>query len=318
MQIIESLTGLPTSLSYPVMTIGVFDGVHRGHRFILEQLVKQAKLNQGTSILLTFTPHPQKVIAPDRAPRLLQTRQQKEAILSSTGIDVMLRLPFNRRLSLYTPREFAETILRNHGIREIHVGENFHFGHRRSGDIQTLASLGKEFEFQVRQIEPVRFRGHRVSSSRIRKQLEAGRVAVASRLLARPYQIGGVVVRGAGKGVELGFPTANLDVENELVPPAGVYVTQAHVNGHENLSVTNIGYRPTMEEETSSGPVVETHLLDFDGDLYGKSLELDFFLRLRPEKKFEGLEALKNQIARDAAAARRYQQRVDRRITSGS
>ncbi len=231
MQVIDDLSQFPRSLNFPIMTIGVFDGVHRGHQVILEQLVKRAEEKKGTSILLTFSPHPQKIISPNDAPPLLQTELQKQQMLEEFELDLIVCLPFTRKLSLHTPADFARQILHNHGIREIHVGSNFRFGHRRAGDIETLRSLGEEFQFEVCEIEPVYFRSTRISSSYIRDLLRKGRVALVKRLLKRPYQIQGLVVRGSGKGVELGFPTANLELENELIPAKGVYANRVHLAG---------------------------------------------------------------------------------------
>ncbi|MEE8349328.1 MAG: bifunctional riboflavin kinase/FAD synthetase [Acidobacteriota bacterium] len=310
MQIIQSLTDFPRSLSYPVMTIGVFDGVHSGHQLILDRLSQRAREKKGTSVLLTFTPHPQKIISPAQAPLLLQTRHQKERILETKDVDIMLRLPFTRRLSLYSPSEFARQILHNHGIREIHVGSNFRFGHRRSGNIATLASLGEEFRFEVHEIVPVYHHQTRISSSYIRRLLSAGRTTLARRLLGRPYQIEGIVVRGSGQGAQLNFPTANLDLENELIPATGVYVSRAHLNGNTYPAVTNIGHRPTLREQTSHTPVVEPHLLDFEENIYGKHMKLDLCFRLRSEKQFESVEDLKRQIGKDVERTRRYMQKL--------
>ena len=310
MQIIDDLTQFPRSLNYPVMTIGVFDGVHRGHQVILQQLVKRARRKEGTSILLTFTPHPQKIISPNDAPPLLQTELQKRRILAELGVDMIVCLPFTRELSLHTPEDFVRQILHNHGIREIHVGSNFRFGHRRAGDIDTLRSLGQELQFEVYETEPVYFRGTRISSSSIRKLLREGRVALAKRFLQRPYQIQGIVVRGSGKGVQLGFPTANLEPASELIPANGVYVTRAYLNEKIYPSVTNVGYRPTLHEESSGSPVVEPHLLDFDEDLYGRPMKLDFCFRLRAEKKFANVSELQKQIGRDVEETRRYLRRI--------
>ena len=310
MQIIEDLAEFPPSLSYPVMSIGVFDGVHLGHQLILQRLTERAKRMEGTSVILTFTPHPQKIISPARAPLLLQTRQQKEKILEGLEVDIMLRLPFTRRLSLYSPPEFARQVLHDHGIREIHVGSNFRFGHQRSGDIGTLTSLGEEYRFQVHEIDPVYHGETRISSSYIRSLLAAGGVALARHLLGRPYQVEGIVVRGSGKGAQLSFPTANLELENELVPASGVYITRAHLNGKTYSAVTNIGIRPTLSDQTTDKPVVEPHLLDFEENIYGKHMKLDLCFRLRAEKKFDGVEELKRQIGKDVTRTRRYMKKL--------
>ncbi len=297
-------------LPHPLMAIGVFDGIHLGHQAVLRSLVKRSRESQGTSILLTFHPHPQKVISPPDAPLLLLTFRQKEEMLAQLDIDIIVRLPFTRELSLRTPEQFAQTILRGYGIREIHVGTNFRFGRDRCGDFQMLRSLGGKFQFQVYETEPVCFRNLPVSSTRIRTLLREGRVSLARRLLNRRYQIRGTVVRGARRGVEIGFPTANVEPENELIPANGVYAGQAHVNGVTYTSVTNIGYRPTLHEHGCGRPVVETHLLGFEGTLYGKLLIIDFCLRLRPEKKFDSALSLRKQIERDVGVTRKYLAKV--------
>ena len=306
MHIIDHPDRLLKRLPHPVMAIGVFDGIHLGHQAVLTSLLKRARQQQGTAILLTFDPHPQKVISAPDAPPLLLTSAQKEEILGQFDIDIMVRLPFTRKLSLCTPEQFAQTILASHGVREIHVGRNFRFGRDRCGNFQVLQSLGRQLQFEVHEIRPVFFRNLSVSSTRIRALLAEGRVSLARRLLNRPYQIRGTVVRGARKGVEIGFPTANLEPENELIPANGVYTGQAHVNGITYTSVTNIGYRPTLHKQRRERPVVETHLLGFEGDLYGKLLMIDFFLRLRPERKFDSVSSLRKQIETDIGVTRKY------------
>ncbi|MEE8161634.1 MAG: bifunctional riboflavin kinase/FAD synthetase [Acidobacteriota bacterium] len=310
MHIIDGLNQFPKSLDFPVMAIGVFDGVHRGHQTIVERLVARAREKQGTCAILTFCPHPQKIISPADAPLLIQTVDQKEEMLDQLGVDLLVRMPFTRKLSLYSPEKFAREVLHNHGIREIHVGSNFRFGHRRSGNIETLRALGEELGFEIHEITPVTFRGQRISSTAIRMVLGQGRVAFARRLLGRPYQIVGTVVRGAGRGAQLGFPTANLNLENELIPATGVYATRAHLDGKSFPSLTNIGFRPTVELESAALPVVETHVLDYHENVYGKPMEVDFCLRLRAERKFDSVEALGRQIETDIQRTRKYLRRL--------
>jgi riboflavin kinase / FMN adenylyltransferase len=310
MLIVNDLNQLPPSLKHPVMTIGVFDGVHRGHQATLEQVVRRAREKSGTALVLTFDPHPQKTIAPDKAPLLLQTSPQKQRTIEQLGIDVLIQLPFTRRLSLFTPEEFVERILFNHGIREIFVGGNFRFGHRRSGDFETLSALGKRFGIDVFSVDPIEFRGAKISSTRIRELLKEGRASLARRLLGRPYHLIGTVVRGAGAGARLGFATANLQAENELTPGTGVYAGQALVLGKRIPSVTNIGYRPTLHEGAPDKPVIEAHLLDFEQDLYGVTLELELCLRLRSERKFPSIAHLQKQIEKDIRRTREYLTKV--------
>lgn len=310
MLIVEDLTQAPSSLRDPILAIGVFDGLHLGHQMILRGLVERAHARGGSAAVLTFTPHPQKVIRPADAPRLLQTQKQKEEMLDRLGLDLMIRLPFTRRLSLLTPEEFVSEIILRQRVKEIHVGSNFRFGHRRQGDFAALRELGFRYGFEVHEVESVCFRGCRVSSTRVRRLLTEGNVSLARRLLGRPYQIRGTVVRGAGRGKTIGFPTANLQLENELIPAVGVYVTRSLVNGGWTASVTNIGFRPTVDLRQPSGPVVESHLLDYHGDLYGKSMSVEFCRGIRPEMKFADLEELKKQIRLDVKGARRYARRL--------
>jgi riboflavin kinase/FMN adenylyltransferase len=214
-------------------------------------------------------------------------------------------------LSLYHPEEFVERILLPIGTREVHVGANFRFGHRRRGNLDTLRELGTQFDFEVFVTETVSFRGQRISSTRIRNLLKQGRVAPAKRLLGRPYEIEGAVVRGAEKGAQLGFPTANLRTDNELIPATGVYVTRTSISGGVHLGATNIGYRPTLYQELEPVPTVETHLLDFEGDLYGQEMRLEFCYRLRGEQKFSSLEHLVRQIGVDLRRTREYAARIE-------
>ena len=306
MRVVEGLDLLPGELAFPILTIGVFDGVHLGHQEILKRVVSRAAEIGGAAVVLTFRPHPQKVISPGDAPSLLQTDGQKIELLEREGIDVLVRMPFTRKLSLLSPRRFVETVLHGRGIKEVYVGNNFCFGHRRSGDFQLLCDLAAECGIRVEGIEQVRMPQGRISSTRIRENLRLGRVWEASSMLGRPYEIWGTVVKGAGRGAQLGFPTANLQVLNELIPAVGVYVTQVECDGVPVRSVTNIGFRPTLTPVTDPLPVVESHILDFDGNLYGQPLRLSFLKRLRAEEKFDNAEKLQHQVQCDIQNARDY------------
>jgi len=311
MQVIGDLNQYQPAGKPLLVAVGIFDGVHRGHQAILGSIVARAGEKRCIPAVLSFHPHPQKVIASGRTPPLLQTFLQKAELMQDLGIRVFFRLPFSRRISLYSPREFVEKILSSVGAAEVHVGGNFRFGHRRSGDIETLKQLGKEYGFEVFRTDPVHFRGIRISSTRIRNMLSCGRVALAGRLLGRPYEIRGSVIQGAEKGATLGFPTANLKSENELIPSKGVYVTEAEVNQSKWIGATNIGYRPTLHGFTATEPTIETHLLGFSGNLYGKPMKLRFCFRLRDEKKFENLEALVAQIHQDIRSIKRYKMKLE-------
>jgi len=222
------------------------------------------------------------------------------------GVDVFINLAFTRELSLLAPEQFVRDVLHSHGIREILVGTNFRFGHRRAGDFKTLEALAAPLGIRVEGIAPVVFRAIRISSTRVRNGLAEGRVSLARRLLGRPYEVRGTVIRGAGRGRELGFPTANLKSDNELIPAPGVYAGQARLGKERHPCVINIGFRPTLYRRRSAMPLVEAFLLDFSSDLYGISIGLEFCLRLRAERKFDSVDQLKNQIERDVLITRQY------------
>ncbi len=317
MKVIESIHELPSRLDHPVVALGVFDGVHIGHQEIIREVFRRARDRSGTAFLLSFFPHPQKVIASGTAPPLLQTFDQQAEMLDRLGIDIFLRLPFTRRLSLLSPLEFVRDLLLRTGAREVHVGANFRFGHRRKGDFETLRGLGKEFGFSVVETAIVQFRGSRVSSTALRALVREGRVALAKRLLGRPYEIRGSIVKGARRGIELGFPTANLKTDNELSPATGVYVTRAFVNGTEFVGATNIGFRPTIQGFREPEPTIETHLPGFSGDLYGQSMKLQFCFRIRPERRFDTADALIQRIRKDILWVEKYSGKTARLLSEG-
>lgn len=317
MQVVSDLARITPPLAHPVMAIGVFDGVHRGHRAVLGEVVEKARAHGGTAVVLSFYPHPQKVIASSEAPPLLQTFDQQAEMLEKLGIDLFIRLPFTRRLSLLSPEEFVRDVLVRTGIREVHVGGNFRFGHRRAGDFSTLSQLGDEWGFQVCRAPIVLFRGTRISSTLIRSHLKAGRVHLARRLLSRPYEIRGSIVKGAMRGEKLGFPTANIRTDNELIPATGVYATRATVDGKRFVGATNIGFRPTLHGFSERETTIETHLLGFSGDIYGRGMSLEFCFRIRGERRFENVEALIQQIREDILWIEKYDRRIERQLSAG-
>ncbi len=314
MQVFTHPSQLAGRMKYGVAAIGVFDGVHLGHQQIIREIVERASRREGSAVVLSFYPHPQKVINPGAAPPLLQTFEQQAELLEALGVDYLVRLEFTRALSLLGPEEFVRGILAGAGFREVHVGENFRFGRGRQGDFTLLRSLGTEAGFEVFATPAVCFRGGRVSSTRIRHLLLEGKVQQAKRLLGRPYQMRGTVVRGARRGAALGFATANLKPDNELIPAVGVYVSRVRVNGRDFVGATNIGYRPTVHVFSEPAPTVESHLIGFDGDLYGRSITIDFCMRLRPERRFDTVDALIQRIRKDILWAVRYSRRAGARI----
>lgn len=300
--------------SYPeggppvVATIGNYDGLHLGHQAIVHSVTESAKRQGHASVLITFEPHPLSVVAPERCPRQIQTRRQKLESLESTQLDAVLILPFDSELASLSGEEFFSRILCGRlRFSAIHVGSSFRFGQHRSGDVELLRVIGKDRDFEVVGVAPVTVGNRVVSSSSIRKLVEDGEVAAAGEMLGRPFGVVGEVVEGDGRGRTIRFPTANLDAENDLLPRRGVYVTETVALATRHASVSNVGIRPTFN---GGGVVVETHLLGFEGDLYGQRIEVRFLERLRDERRFSGPEELADQIARDRAAAEAYFQNL--------
>jgi len=304
MKVFDDIATLRAHLSVPVATIGNFDGLHLGHQAIIRTVLARGRETGGSSLLITFEPHPLKVLAPERAPRMLTTRRQKLALIEATGIEFLLILPFTVELAEVTAEQFVRRYLAvGLGVKEVYVGANFNFGRGRAGNADLLVRTCGELGIRAAQVEEVRYLHSPISSSRIRRALQSGEVELARELLGRPYVVEGTVIRGESRGASLGFPTANLDTPNELVPQDGVYVTEAVVAEGPRPAVTNIGSRPTF---AGSSYAVETHLLDDPGDLYGRPMEVRFLARLRPELKFDSPEALVAQVRKDVQRARDY------------
>jgi riboflavin kinase/FMN adenylyltransferase len=290
-----------------VLALGNFDGVHRGHVKIAERVRRVADERAATAVAMTFDPHPSRVIRPDKAPPLLMTTQQKLEALSKVGIQGVAIVRFTSEMSRWDPETFVRSVLVEWmRAAEVWVGANFLFGRDRSGNFSMLRSLGARYGFRAEKIDPVRYKDFVVSSTRVRRLIAEGRVDEAGALLGHHYYVDGSVIQGQRRGRQLGFPTANLCSDNELMPPAGVYATVAQIDGIYYPSVTNVGVRPTFEEaNTGRGQVtVEAHLFDFGQDLYGRRLRLEFVQRLRDERRFESVDALKAQIGIDCAQTR--------------
>jgi len=293
----------PPRWSQPVLALGNFDGVHRGHRKILERVRRVAGERGGTSVVMTFDPHPPRVVRPDKAPPLLMTKEQKLEAIAEAGVQGAAIVRFTPELSRWDPEAFVRTVLVDWlHVSEVWVGANFLFGHDRSGNFSLLRVLGGRYGFKAEKIDPVRYKDFVVSSTRVRRLVSEGRVDEAGALLGHQYAIDGIVMRGDQRGRTLGFPTANLCTENELMPPHGVYATTARVGTVVHPSVTNVGTRPTVDR--SGRTVVETHIFDFDRDLYGQPLRIGFVQRLRDERAFDSLDALRAQIDADCGRAR--------------
>ena len=293
----------PARWLQPVLALGNFDGVHRGHRKILDRVCRVAVEHGRTPVVMIFDPHPPRVIRPDKAPPLLMTKAQKLEAVAALGVQGAAIVRFTLDLSRWDPETFVKAVLVDWlRVDEVWVGANFLFGHDRAGNFSLLRSLGGRYGFKAEKIDPVRYKEFVVSSTRIRRLVAEGRVDEAGALLGRQYFIDGTVVHGDHRGRTLGFPTANLCTENELLPPHGVYATTATLDGRVRPSVTNIGVRPTVD--SSGRTEIETHVFDFDRDLYGASVRVGFVRRLRDERAFDGVEALRAQIAADCSRAR--------------
>lgn len=310
MEWVRGSAELRRKLRRPVLTIGNFDGLHVGHQAIMRTVVERARVVDGEAVVFTFDPHPRKVVNPDNPPRLLTTLDQKLELLEELGVDVTIVEPFDRAFASTPPELFIrKTIHELLRPESVYVGYDFHFGRDREGSMRLLTELGPRLGFSVTIIPEVTVGELDVNSTRIRDLLERGEVETAATLLGRAFSVRGTVQRGQRRGRSIGFPTANIVPENEVLPRNGVYAGWIRLLDEgeppaqsRHAVVTNIGMRPTFEDE--QGLLAEAHLLDFAGDLYGRRIELAFDAALRPERKFAGVEELKAQIARDAEAAR--------------
>ncbi|MGD9144630.1 MAG: bifunctional riboflavin kinase/FAD synthetase [Anaerolineae bacterium] len=301
MQVIDDLTKVNLQQD-TILTIGAFDGLHRGHQELIAAVVERARGTDRQSALLTFHPHPAVVLAPERAPRYLTTPGEKMALLERLGLDLVLLLPFSRQVAATPARQFMEKVSTHLRLRELWVGTDFALGRNREGDVPRLRELGRELGYEVQVYEPMLGGEQIISSSRVRALLAQGRVREATELLGRYPSLYGEVVMGAQRGRTLGFPTANLEVRPErAVPSDGVYAVFALLGSERYPAVANIGVRPSFDNGQRT---VETHILDFEQDIYGCDLVVEFVARLRAERRFEDIDDLVAQIEQDSQAAR--------------
>ena len=299
---ISELTGIAGPV---VLAAGVFDGLHLGHRAVIERAIHDARAVGGTPVVVTFDPHPAAVLRPQSAPPLLTSTRHKLRLLADAGIAHVLVLDFDAAFAAKPPEQFiAELAAACRPLREICVGEDWAFGKDRAGNISLLTALGKKLGFDAIGLPPVMLDGKAVSSTAIRAAVESGALADAARLLGREFSVLGTVVEGRRLGSTLGFPTANIRPESEQLPPNGVYAVRAAMSGKFHSGIANVGVRPTVSSEGGQR-LVEVHLLDFSADIYGRDIEVFFGRFVRPEQKFPGLDALRAQIASDVEGVRR-------------
>src|SRR5213076_2993514 len=299
---ISELSRLPGPL---FLAIGVFDGVHRGHQAVISTSAEHARTANGTPVVVTFDPHPMKVLRPNDAPHLLTATQHKIKLIRNVGVRHLLVIKFDKAFAATAPEDFVQQLVtHSKPLREICVGHEWSFGKGRRGNLALLRKLGAQFDFNVVGIPAVTLRnGELISSTAVRHAIEAGDLAKAAEMLGREYTILGTVVRGDDLGKRIGFPTANLSAHSEQFPPNGVYFAEARLDGVVYSGVVNLGYRPTVSTGKPER-ILEIHLLDFERDIYGKDLEVRFIRYLRPEKKFENVDSLACQIEADVKQAR--------------
>jgi riboflavin kinase/FMN adenylyltransferase len=304
MEILRSIPELERLRGLLFLAIGVFDGVHRGHQAVISTSADHARAANGTPVVVTFDPHPEKVLRPDRAPHLLTATEHKIALTRELGVGNLLIIHFDKQFAATEPEDFVAALV-NHSkpLKEICVGHEWSFGKNRRGNLDLLKKLGAKFDFEVIGIPPVKVENSVVSSTAIRRAIENGDFAKAAVMLGREYTILGIVTHGDSLGKKIGFPTANLSAHSEQFPPNGVYAAEAKIDNELHRGVINLGVRPTISSGKSER-VLEIHLFEFNRDIYGQNVEVRFLKFLRPEKKFENLDALVQQIRRDVEQAR--------------
>ncbi len=303
MRVIRDLNAIEEPLRNPVLTIGNFDGVHRGHLALFAKVKERAGTIGGQSVVMTFEPHPIRVMKPGNGPPLLTPTKQKVELIGRAGIDVLFCIPFTREFSSVSARDFVKTVLVDKiGVKEIVVGYDYAFGRNREGNIPLLREMGEEAGFLVHLVEPIQIEDTLVSSTSIRKLINEGKLSDAKRLLGRDYQVEGTVVKGRDRGGRLlGYPTANLKIEDGLLPKTGVYAVTVIIEDQQYDGVTNVGFNPTFGDNVLS---VETHVLDYSGDLVDKPIRINFLSRLRDEKTFRHVQELVDEIGKDIEKAR--------------
>ena len=292
-----------------VLTLGVFDGLHLGHQKIIQKVVSRAKAVIAVPTVITFDPHPRAVLYPENAPPLLQTLDQRLANFEVLGIEQVIVIRFNQEFANQNAEVFLRNIVHERlQAKEVFLGKGFAFGKNRGGNIELLKKISAELGFYADEVPEITVRGQRISSSKIRELLADGKINFARRMLGRPYGVEGQIIHGDQRGRTIGFPTANLKPRNRVIPKYGVYATANLIDGIWRRSITNVGVRPTFDGDKE--PSIESYIFDFDGDLYGDVLRVRFLHRIRDERKFNGIEELKNQIEKDTHRALNYFKRL--------
>lgn len=290
-----------------VATIGIFDGVHRGHKKILRLLKARAKAKKAQSCVITFDPHPLKILHPRKTPPMLISTKHKLNLLAAEGINITVLIDFSKDFADIDPLTFVRAVLVDIvNVKELLVGENFSFGKNRRGNVRSLKRLGRMFGFKVRVIPPLRRGGRIISSTLIRRLIMSGKLNEAKRLLGRDVSILGTVTKGTRRGRILGFPTANLDLHHEAIPPSSVYIVKVKLANKTYRGIVNIGFRPTFDARGEKEPTVEVHVFNFHKSIYGKDIEVIFLKRIRSERKFKNRKHLLSRIEKDIGIAKRY------------
>lgn len=306
MQVYKGMAELKSAPRNSVVTIGNFDGVHLGHQELIRQVAEHAKRIGGTAIAITFRPHPHFVLRPTEAPHLINTYEEKAELLNRYGADLVIEQPFSREFSNITPDQFINQFLvQGLDTKVLYLGYDFAFGKERAGSVETIQRLAEARGIEIHVVPPYKVNGTPVSSSLIRKTLDEGNIPFVNQALGRPFFLRGLVWRGEGRGRTIGIPTANLQTENRKYPRVGVYATRTLWRKRWYASISNIGYNPTFKGDGTDLPLkIETHLFDFNEDMYGDEIQVEFYEFLRAEKKFSGVQELLGQIAEDSRQAR--------------
>lgn len=305
MQIIYGQDKIKKSKKAIIATVGIFDGVHLGHQYLLKKVIKQAKCLKAKSAVFTFDPHPLMIADPSRKPQLLIFLRHRLRLIASFKIDLCVVLKFNHTLANMQPGKFIKKILvDNFKLKELLVGEHFSFGQGKGGDIDLLKELGRKYNFKVKEVKKIKAGKEFISSTKIRRLITRGQLNLASKLLGRPVSILGTVTKGFSLGRKLGFPTANIDPHHEVLPPFGVYAVKIKIDNKWYQGILNIGKRPTFFKDAA--PTIETYLFDFKKNIYGKDIEVIFLKKIRPEEQFKNPQHLIQQIKNDIKIAKKY------------